>query len=205
MTDIVEAARESLKHPEHFAYYGDLHEEDGWGRCFGVHRDSDVLDRSNWDVITEDLMGRFPDDFHIEEASHFLVGWVQTLRVRVLSDPAELWIREQNITDAFRAAMEWKDRLEEYPIADEEEYCRVEYEEFWQYISDEVPYIWNREHDDDMPEHLPSAVAQILSQQHSRADDVPYKEMEAAVYDAWIAGLIEDATQFNPDQLTLDN
>jgi hypothetical protein len=177
--DIIEAAKASLRKPEDFAYFGDLHEDDGWGRAFGVHRDSDALERSNWKVITEDMQERFPDDFTTESASHWAVGWVETGRVKVLKDPA-LGIVEGNFTPAFEAVMEWKDNLDSYPVADEADYSALEWEEFTEYVTDEVGYLWRRrEVDHDMPEILPARVLELVSQDHSSADDLSYDRLQS--------------------------
>ena len=127
--DPCEAAAEALRRPEHFAYYGDLDESDGWGRAFGVHRDSDVLEISNWETISADLAERFPDDWTSESSSHWAVGWVEEGRVRVLRDP-DADIAEENLTEAFLAVLDWKERLDEYPVADEEDFSRREWEDF---------------------------------------------------------------------------
>ncbi len=199
--DILIAARESLEHPPDFAYFGDYHEEDGWGRAFGQHRDSDALARSNFTVISEDLLTRFPDDVHVESCNHWAVGWVETLRIRVTTQPS--FITEESITDCFHAVIEWQEALESYPVADESHFSELETEEFWNYLEDEVPHIFNTNHGDDdqnMPEHLIESVYQIVSEQCFNADDLPYNYLENAIEEAWINGLIEDATALNSDQ-----
>ena len=200
---MIEEAKQSLEKPEYFAYYGDLYEEDGWGRAFGQHRDSDALERSNWQVISTDLKERFPDDIVEESASHWAVGWVETLRVKVLIDP-EKGIEEDNITDAFKAVIEWKDALADYPVADEMHWCELEHDEMVEYLDDEIPLIWSREHDDDMPEYLAEAVMRKVFEHHSTPDDIPYKELEEMVEETWIEGLIADATAINENQLEME-
>ncbi len=106
-----------------FVYYGD---REGWHVALSVHRDSDVLDRSNWDVITADVLAIRDDapavdglaDAAIERMSHFLCGWVDHLLVRPGS------------TAAARARY-WHDKLESYPVADEEHYSALETNEEW--------------------------------------------------------------------------
>jgi len=104
-----------------FAYWG---EREGWLIALSVHRDSDALDRSNWGVITKDVLS-VPDsgendlgDAAIEGASHFLVGWVDYLLVR----PG---------TPAAERALEWRERLEDYPVADEMHMSELEWDEEW--------------------------------------------------------------------------
>jgi len=135
--DPLELANAALRLPHDFAYYGDLHERDGWGRAFGVHRDSDTLERSNWQVITRELRERFPAEFITEQYSHWLVGWVETGRIRVLHNP-ELG-NEQNLTEAFHAVVEWWQRLDRYPIADERAHSELETQELRAHIEAQVP------------------------------------------------------------------
>jgi len=105
-----------------YAYFGDLEKGDLWANTFSQHRDSDALDRSNFQVISQDLESRFPDDVEIEGASHWAVGWTESVVVRMLDD-------EGNITDAARAVFEWRDALSDYPVADESHYSELEHEE----------------------------------------------------------------------------
>ncbi len=208
MNDILDAAHESLERPKDFAYWGSFHEEDGWGRAFAQHRDSDALDRSNWQVISKDLLTRFPDDVHIESANHWAVGWIETLRIRVLINPmAEEPFTENNITQCFEAVCEWENCLANYPIADESHFTELEYKEFYEYIEGEVSGIWSYNYDDDMPKHLIDSVYSIVAENCSNADDLSYKDLENAVEEAWIAGLLEDATNIHPNQerMELDN
>ena len=99
-----------------FVYYG---EREGWLIALSQHRDSEALDRSNFAVISADLRGRFTDDVAIESTSHFLVGWVEYLLV------------SPDNADAVAAAEAWRDRLADYPVADEENFGELEYNEEW--------------------------------------------------------------------------
>ncbi len=202
---IIKFANDALEIPSDFAYFGDLHQEDGWGRTFSQHRDSDTLERSNWQVITKDLTTRFPDDTAIESYNHWAVGWLETLRVKVLLNPNDSDpITEDNLTPAFHAVAEWLTDLDIYPVADESHWSELEYDEFIEYISAEVPRIWNHDHDEDMPEHLTHSVYEIVSEQSCNADDLRYEDLESAVEEAWIAGLLEDATALHPNQQRME-
>lgn len=129
---MAEMAECALRRPEDFVYYGELREEDGWGRMFGVHRDSDPLERANWQTILE----RFKpfskeeagDDFSwtVEGYSHWAVGWVDQGRIRVRIDG--------EYTPAFELACEILDELDSYPVLDKELYSEME---------------WNENHPDD--------------------------------------------------------
>ncbi|MBA3355866.1 MAG: hypothetical protein H0U18_08000 [Pyrinomonadaceae bacterium] len=203
--DILTLAEQSLEHPPNYAYYGDLHEEDGWGSAFGQHRDSDALDRSNWEIITTDLLARFPDDCAIESSNHWAVGWVETLRVRITINPTAP-ITLTNLTDAFHAVAEWKEKLDDYPVADEEHWSQLEYDEAVTYLESEIPYMWNRNHEEDMPEHLlENTIEAIISDHGTRIDDIPSSAIEDALHETWIEGLIADANaaMHHPGQTNL--
>ncbi len=105
-----------------FAYFGDL-ESPPWGVVGGIgqHRDSDALERSNFEVISEDLLERFPESVQIERSSHWAVGWVESMRLDTSDEKATL------------AAMDWHERLESYPVADEEHWSNLEREEDEEY------------------------------------------------------------------------
>jgi hypothetical protein len=186
-------AEASLEHPADFAYFGDLEESDGWGRAFGQHRDSDALDRSNWQVISEDMASRFPDYWQVESASHWAVGWTEGGRVKVLED-ASLGITLANLTEAFLACLEWKAALEDYPVADEEAYSALEYAEFCEFLEAEESTLWQpiadrfyakTGQDFQPPDGFLSALISRCLDYGSRADDLRWQDMEASAEEVW--------------------
>jgi hypothetical protein len=116
--------------PSDFAFYGEGEGETwfapgGWGFTpIETHRDADTITRSNWTAITSDLLERFPDSFQLHHTSHWAVGWYDHLAVNTAD------------TAAVEALAEWLDKLEGYPVADEEELSRIEDEEIWKSIND---------------------------------------------------------------------
>lgn len=121
-----------------FAYWGDC---EGWGIAYAMHRDSGALDRSNFKAILTDLQKRFgEDDVTVERSSHFLVGWADTILVRPESE-------------AWEAAEEWLEKLDDYPAADEddwsEEESREALESAAEFVRCELPYTL-REHAEDV-------------------------------------------------------
>jgi hypothetical protein len=222
------AAIEALTPPsDYFGAITDLVRE-GWGQTFGVHRDSDMIDESNWDAIIAILDEKYEkhEDWRIEGSTHWAVGWYDTLMVRVLrcmcteedddSMPDiirdaddDTWYcqtcgNDTHYTPIFKECLEIRARLEEYPLLDEEDLSRREWEDLSEYVESEVNSIWSRHHDDDIPEHLVDSVLQSISSTCCRSDDVHYEVLEQTVYDEWIKGLIEDATAIHPDQLRLE-
>lgn len=179
-SDPLELAKASLQRPDNYAYWGDKSESGGWGRAFGQSRDSDALERSNFEVITTDMLERFPDDFAIERDNHWAVGWVETGRVRVLKNPDDE-ITLDNLTDAFHACLEWKAKLDNYPVANEEHFSELEWREFTEFVFSEAPIYWREfRPDDEMPVTFPERFANLLSEDHSNADDLSGEDMTNA-------------------------
>lgn len=131
--DITEAAKKALERPSHFIYYGDNKEMFvRYGTSgIGQNRDSEAIERSNFRVIHKDLIKRFPDDVMIERASHWLCGWVESIKVRILKPEANPDnFTKDDITDVFKACLEWHEKLSKYPIADEGDWSDEETEEW---------------------------------------------------------------------------
>src|SRR5262245_28487006 len=137
-----------------FIYYG---EREGWHIALSQHRDSDALDRSNFAVISQDVLSVPADtdsdlgDAAIESSSHFLVGWVEYLLVRPGSS-------------AERRALEWREKLEDYPCADEMHLSEIEWREEWCVRCDSAD---REQHDDGL------GCAKFRSEQDAR--DIEYK------------------------------
>lgn len=100
---------------ESFAYWGT---RTGWRIALSQHRDSDALDRSNWRTIVPAMLAEHPDDAATETMSNWAVGWVEYLLVR----PG---------TAAESAALAWRERLDDYPAADDDDFGALEYAEEW--------------------------------------------------------------------------
>jgi hypothetical protein len=124
-----EVINEMLARPSDFAdFSGDPDLFVTWGFSgISVHRDSDVLDQSNWETITNDLQERFPDDCYIYSANHWAVGWLDHLAIRVVDKYGEP-------TKVLDAVVDWANALEDYPVADEDDYSRREHDDFLETI-----------------------------------------------------------------------
>lgn len=107
--------------PNH-AYFGDLPIGETWAfsGVVSLSRDSRLLETSNWQVVTHDLMTRFPGQCEIVHESHWLVGWVDSLAIHVQNDTGELM-------PIVYAAFDWIAKLDDYPVADEEHYSGLVY------------------------------------------------------------------------------
>lgn len=96
-------------------------DKSNWAMTVSKHRDSGLLDESNYEVISEDMRTRFPDDVEDVRFSHWAVGWVDHLFVRIHDANGEF-------TPAFDAIVDWEQQLSDYPVADEDHYSNLEYE-----------------------------------------------------------------------------
>lgn len=92
-------------------------------------RDSDILEESNFAVALAALGGEtgFDDEGHAEVAvvreSHWAVGWLEWIAVH------------EAATEKIAIAEKLLERLENYPVLDEEDYSAREYEgcaEYWE-------------------------------------------------------------------------
>lgn len=83
---------------------------------YSRNRDSDILELSNYDTIVKEL--EFQGVVFIEERfNHWLCGWVDVILVH-----------EQYEND-LKSIEQYLSQLEDYPLLDEDDYCRREDEE----------------------------------------------------------------------------
>lgn len=93
-----------------------LHDQQDWLVLLGRNRDSDHLTNSNFECALEQLGGE-GEDVEVHRFGHWAVGWLEIIIVR----PG---------TEAERIAEEIERGLENYPVLDEEDYSRREWEGF---------------------------------------------------------------------------
>ena len=87
---------------------------------YGIHRDSDALARSNFTCILRELGGE-SDTVIVTRASHWAVGWIDTIRVH------------QDDTARLQLADNIMGELEDYPVVDEDHFSELEYTEACDY------------------------------------------------------------------------
>lgn len=137
--DISKLASQAMEKPSDFGYWGYSNMFVTWGFS-GIDktRDSSLMEISNFDVISQDLMKKFPNDFRIEGFSHWAVGHVDRLTCRILKNKTEGYV-ETNITEAFKEVIKWHEALSEHPVADESHYGELEFQDVIESLSD-LPY-----------------------------------------------------------------
>jgi hypothetical protein len=138
VSNIEKYAKMATEKPQDFGYWGNSDMFDTWGFTnIDQNRDSDVLEKANFKYITEELMAIYPDDYRIETYNHWAVGSVDRLVCRVYEDDTD----KKVIASSFYLAMEWLDKLDDYPVADEETYDKmidddnINSIDFWNYLN----------------------------------------------------------------------
>jgi hypothetical protein len=116
---------------ESFGWHDRPEDSDKWAIVYTHNRDSDLLAQSNADAIGE-IMEPFveSEDVVPERHSHWACGWVDGYSIRVFDDNG-------NVTDAFRAWCEVQERINNYPLLNEEDHSRREYEAALESITQE--------------------------------------------------------------------
>ena len=108
--------------PEHLErwtmpkYYFGAEWPDYYSAGVGRSRDSDCLEESNFYSMLNALGGE-SDTVQVVRESHWAVGWVEWIAIH------------ESDEQALRAADAMKASLEDYPILDEEDHSRREWEE----------------------------------------------------------------------------
>lgn len=83
----------------------------------GQSRDSDALERANFDAGWEAVKATNPEHAQIVREHHWAVGWVEWIAIH------------QDETEALKVADRIKGGLEDYPVVDEELWTEYEEEE----------------------------------------------------------------------------
>lgn len=117
-------------------YWGERGE---WFIIAATHRDADSLSRSNFQVLQREV----GDTALIERATHWAVGWIDYLIVA------------PDDRKALRVAITQAKRYEQYPVLDESHWSELEYNEAWEFITNELKQFdnWQSEfekHADDI-------------------------------------------------------
>lgn len=109
----------------------ELSRPEHWAIVYTNHRDSGLLDQSNAAAIKkalEPFMQGDDPDVLAEHHRHWAVGWIDGVSIRVF--------RRGRITKAFKTYHELVERLTDYPVLNDEDYSRREYEATLENITD---------------------------------------------------------------------
>jgi len=164
--ELIEAAQKAAGNWRKFESFGwrrvgELDNPDEWTIAYTHHRDSGLLDQSNAAAI-ENALSPFleEDDPDVieEHHGHRACGWIDGFAIRVF--------RDGGVTQAFRTYMQILDRLDDYPVLDEEDYSRREYEATLENFDCAVSGV---RHEYDLPEGWKEEVFSWFWQHDQRA------------------------------------
>jgi hypothetical protein len=94
-----------------------------WTIVYTHHRDSDLLALSNACVIAREMEPFLEsDDILLLHDSHWAIGWIDGYAIRV-------YCEDGTITEAFRKWCDIQERLEDYPLLDEDDHTSRELED----------------------------------------------------------------------------
>lgn len=128
----------ALSPPQHCflsAYHPASQQPDQWvlGPVI-LHRDSGLLEQSNSRVLLRRLesLPEFEEVWEVHELGHWAVGWVKHLSFQLFDEGGTkptaiyVWLRE------------WFAKLEDYPLADEDDYSALECEATYENVKSAV-------------------------------------------------------------------
>lgn len=98
------------------------HDWSGWFCGPAVNRDSDTLDRSNWEV-SKDLLPEVEGLVEIRSVNHWACGWFEQIMVKAAPENIE----------AIKTLYDIKCALEQYPVLDESHFSELEHSEYSDY------------------------------------------------------------------------
>jgi hypothetical protein len=159
-TNIKEAAKKAAGNWTKFGSFGwhdkPDHPED-WTIYYTSNRDSGLADQSNEAAIAK-VMDKFSErDVRKESHNHWAVGYVDGYAVRVYkAPPSRIGIFPQQgamgrqITPAFEALYDLVMKMQDYPLLDEDDHSRREYEATLEnieqagrnFVADNAPEDW---------------------------------------------------------------
>jgi hypothetical protein len=120
---LAEAAKECLTQPPHSAWWDDKLYDTFGSVMSWAERGDDILSESNYKTAVRLLEAINSEDVMDISASHWLVGSLRQLFVRVRDD-------EDNYTPVFIEAVRIAYGLKDYPVLDEDDYSERESEAF---------------------------------------------------------------------------
>lgn len=192
--------QELLRHPSDFGFHDPEHpacsDPEHWalGPVF-LTRDSGLLGQSNASALRRALADRpeLAEDWQETRCGHWAVGWVDHLAIRVLTDDGQE-------TAMLGFVREWLSALEDYPIADDEDFSEREAEALrdsvrqsgQRYVRDGV--------DDDWVERVIARLEHTDPSQLESHDDHGPSPDDDAVLDAMICLSLAEADDGDDDE-----
>jgi len=142
---VVQYARQAIQQPEDSWFGNDSLWYSHGMSGFTVHRDSHLVERSNFNVMVELLTEQFghqnvDGDWWVNYSTHWAVGWAEQIMVRILIDPDRNDpFTYSNITDIFKCCMEYVNNVQDYAIIDDIHYENLVHDELVKEIESFMP------------------------------------------------------------------
>ncbi len=160
--DMAKEAIGNWKKFESFGWHNQPDDAEEWCIVYVSNRDSDLLTESNAAAIAEAMAPHLEgEDCTEEHHGHWAVGHVDGYAIRVykpepttsegrIAARARNDGRERDVTEAFRTWAELKLQVDAYPVLDEEDFSRREYEATLEniesagrrFVRDDAPEDW---------------------------------------------------------------
>jgi hypothetical protein len=132
-----------------------------WCLHYTHTRDSDRVERSNGAVIAAEMGKQSSDDVSLEHHTHFAVGWVDGVAVRIYDN-------EGKVTKAFEKLHQLLSKIEDYPILDEDGYSSLENDELAEEMSQCIKHV-GRNFDEEITQEIIDKVDAWLQTNRSEA------------------------------------
>lgn len=128
-----------------FGWHDQPEDGENWGIYHLDSRDSDLLGKSNADVIRKEML-RFKNTVVEQHFRHWACGWVDAIAVKVFKKNGET-------TKAFEKLVDLIERMADYPALDEEDWSKREYEATVEnieeagrrFLNDQAPEDWAKQ------------------------------------------------------------
>jgi len=166
--DIIERAKKLVgnwKKFGSFAWHEQPENPENWCIVYTVNRDSDLLTESNARAIDE-IMKPFVDDetARAEDHNHWAYGWIRGYSIMVYKDG--------EIAEAFKAWHGIQERLDNYPVMNEDDWSRREFEA----TLENVEQVGKRFLKDGAPDTWVSDVERMLSESEEYHNEVESRD-----------------------------
>jgi len=125
-------------------------------------RDSGLIEESNGQYIEKQFKQYNDDTVQFQDFNHWTCGWIKAIAVKIHND-------ENEFTEAFLTLCDIFEKLDDYPLLDEDDYSTREWESVQRSIKEAVSF-WARNHD-ELTEVDEDKIGYIISQDCEISED----------------------------------